>query len=264
MITSKNYTQLLIQVSLSQFTFLVKSQLSNEITSYQQIKLSNQEAIEQQLEEVFSKYEELRQSYDDILVFHDSRLNTFVPQAIFDENALGTYLQFTTKVFSTDFFSFDNLDSFEMNNVYVPFMNINNFLIDKFGAFHYHHLHTPLINQVLDFNKNQSTTRVYTHIQDNHFEIVVAKNSKLQLFNTYSYQTPEDFIYYLLFTYEQLQLNPDEHQLILFGTINKSDNRFKIAYEYIRNIEIKESKAFLSNNIESENAKKEHFILLNI
>ena len=264
MITSKNYTQLLIQVSLSQFTFIVKSQLSNEITAYQNIKLSNQEPIEQQLEKIFSKYEELRLSYDDILVYHDSRLNTFVPQAIFEEQALGTYLQFTTKVFATDFFSFDNLDIYEMNNVYVPFMNINNFLIDKFGAFHYHHLHTPLVSQVLEFNKDQATTRVYAHVQENHFELIVTKNSKLQLFNTYSYQTPEDFIYYVLFTYEQVQLNPDEHQLLVFGAIERNDALFNIAYQYIRNIEIKESSAFLSNHLDAKDAKKEHFILLNI
>lgn len=264
MITSKNYTQLLIQISLSQFTFIIKSKLSNEVTTYHHLKLSNENPLELQLEKIFSTYEELRQNYDDIIVYHDSKLNTFVPQAVFNEDALGSYLQFTTKVFTTDFFSFDTLDIYEMNNVYVPYMNINNFLIDKFGSFHYHHIHTPLVYQVLEFNKNHTATRVYAHIQESHFEIVVVKNSKLQLFNSFSYQTPEDFIYYLLFTYEQLQLNPDEHQLITMGFISKDDALYKIAYKYIRNIEIKESVAFLSNNIEAINAKKEHFILLNI
>jgi hypothetical protein len=46
------------------------------------------------------------------------------------------------------------------------------------------------------------------HFSEGHFEIIVIQNQKLLLFNSFDYQTPEDFIYYVLFTAEQLSLNP--------------------------------------------------------
>jgi hypothetical protein len=46
------------------------------------------------------------------------------------------------------------------------------------------------------------------HFSEGHFEIII-QNQKLLFFNSFDYQTPEDFIYYVLFTAEQLSLNPE-------------------------------------------------------
>jgi hypothetical protein len=43
------------------------------------------------------------------------------------------------------------------------------------------------------------------HFSEGHFEIIVIQNQKLLLFNSFDYQTPEDFIFVLP---EQLSLNP--------------------------------------------------------
>jgi hypothetical protein len=43
------------------------------------------------------------------------------------------------------------------------------------------------------------------HFSEGHFDCY--QNQKLLLFNSFDYQTPEDFIYYVLFTAEQLSLN---------------------------------------------------------
>ena len=58
------------------------------------------------------------------------------------------------------------------------------------------------------------------------------------MYNTFDYTTKEDFIYYLLFTAEQLGLNPEEFPLVLLGNVTKEDELFKIAYTYIRNVSI--------------------------
>jgi hypothetical protein len=75
------------------------------------------------------------------------------------------------------------------------------------------------------------------HFSEGHFEIIVIQNQKLLLFNSFDYQTPEDFIYYVLFTAEQLSLNPENFPLELIGNID-SEIFFKIAYKYIRNVSL--------------------------
>ena len=69
------------------------------------------------------------------------------------------------------------------------------------------------------------------------FEIVVIKNKKLELFNCFSFKTKEDFIYYILFTAEQLNLNPEELKLILLGDIKKESELYNTLYQYVRNVE---------------------------
>lgn len=264
MITAKNYTQLFIQASLSQFTFLVKSMLSHEITHFHQESLNPLEPFEPQLEAIFNAHELLQNKYDAVLVLHDNTLNTLVPQALFDENALGAYLQYSTKVFATDFFAFDELDSYEMNNVYVPYMNINNFLIDKFGGFTYQNINTPLISKILDLNKNQAQTSVYAYFQKDHFELIVAQNIKLILFNSFAYQSVEDFMYYILFTYEQLGLTPEIHPLILLGAVEDNDPIHQTTLRFIRNVSFIKSRVFISNLLKIREEADQHYILFNL
>ena len=67
-------------------------------------------------------------------------------------------------------------------------------------------------------------------------DILVCNEKGLQLFNTFKHQSAEDFIYYTLFVYEQLELNPDEIDCCLLGEIDKPSGIYDLTYKYIRNI----------------------------
>ena len=56
------------------------------------------------------------------------------------------------------------------------------------------------------------------------------------MYNCFEFKTKEDFIYYILFTAEQLHLNPEEFELILLGDIEKESELYTILYQYIRTI----------------------------
>ena len=75
--------------------------------------------------DAFNIHPELKDSYDEILVIHNNNLSTFVPEPLFDENFLGSYLQYNNKVFESDFFAFDKNHNYQMNTVYIPYANIN-------------------------------------------------------------------------------------------------------------------------------------------
>jgi hypothetical protein len=80
------------------------------------------------------------------------------------------------------------------------------------------------------------------------------------LFNTFDYKSPEDFIYYILFAAEQLQLNPEYFQLELLGKIAENDALYNIAYQYIRNVTLLDVSNVINPFTEAET--REHFILL--
>ena len=94
-----------------------------------------------------------------------------------------------------------------------------------------------------------------------HFEIVVLQNQKLLFFNSFDYKTPEDFLYYLLFTAEQLNMNPENFQLELLGTITQEDDFYQLAYKYIRNIDFFDVSELQKNNDFSTAENLKHFIL---
>jgi hypothetical protein len=263
-ITEKKYKKLSLQVSLTGLSFCVFDTLNNVILSVNEIHFDTfHKAIktEELFADAFRENAELKDSYDEIVVIHNNNLSTFVPEPLFDEHFLGSYLQYNTKVFETDFFAFDEIPNYQMNTVYIPYVNINNFFIDQFGSFDYKHANSILVSKLLDASKNNDDKKMIVNFNSGHFEIIVVQNQKLLLFNSFDYQTPEDFLYYLLFTAEQLGLNPENFKLELLGTIAEGDDFYQLAYKYIRNITLFDVSDFQKNNTFSTAQNRKHFTL---
>ncbi|WP_129749683.1 DUF3822 family protein [Flavobacterium beibuense] len=262
-ITTKNYKKLSMQISLNEMSFCCFDTLNQKITDCHSIAFSILKPLEDQLWKAFVNHPELMYDYDEIVVLHDNSLNTFVPTALFDEEFLGSYLQYNTKVFDTDFFAYDTIENYDINNVHVPFMDVNNFLIDRYGSFDYKNTNSILVSKLLDASRNVDDKQVFVHIQATHFEIIVVRNQKLLLFNSFEYNTPEDFLYYLLFTFEQLQLNPEFIKVSLLGKINEMHPCYEIAYKYIRNVVLFEPFALKEKWDRSMDQTLQHYILFN-
>jgi len=263
-ITDKKYKKLSIQVSLTGLSFCVFDTLNNTILSVQEIHFDTfhkTTKTEELFAEAFTENSEFKDSYDEILVIHNNNLSTFVPEALFDEHYLGSYMQYNTKVFDTDFYAFDTVSNYQMNNVYIPYVNINNYFIDQFGTFDYQHANTILVTKLLDASKNNDEKIMIVNFNPSHFEIVVLQNQKLHFFNSFEYQTPEDFLYYLLFTAEQLNMNPENFKLELLGTITEEDDFYQLAFKYIRNISQFNVSNLQKNNSFSTAQNRKHFIL---
>ncbi len=262
-ITEKIYKKLSIMVSPDGLSFCTVDTLNHRVLSFGEIKFdnANHTPVEELYGNAIKNHPELTEKYDDVLLVHYNNLSTFVPVALFDEHFLGSYLQYSTKVFETDFFAYDAMAVFHMNNVYIPYVNINNFFIDQYREFDYKHANTVLVWKLLEASKNVDEKKMFVHFNDKHFEIVVVQNQNLLLFNSFEYKNPEDFLYYILFTAEQLNLNPEYFKLELLGNIDPDSEFFKIAYRYVRNVSLYDTSGMEPYNSFTEAENRKHFIL---
>lgn len=264
-ITEKKYRKLVLLVGTKGFSYVVHDTLNQKVGAVQHIDFSTfprANKVEDHYWKAFVDHYDLTRDYDEVLVIHNNSLNTFVPKALFDEDFLGSYLQYNAKVFETDFFDYDDIPNTDMNNVYIPYVNINNFLIDQFGPFTYKNTNSILVSRLLEMSKNIDSKRVFVHFTKHCFEIVVVQNQKLLLFNSFEYRTKEDFLYYLLFTAEQLNLNPETFRLQLLGEISEDSEYFQMAYKYVRNVSLIDLDDFPGHSSLSKSDRLKHFILL--
>lgn len=262
-IASKNYKKLSLQVALNGLSFCVFDTLNDKVLDIQQVKFNYTQSLEDQLWRTFVDFPSLTRNYDEVVVLHDNNLNSFVPTALFDQEFIGSYLQYNTKVFETDFFAYDESETNDITNVHVPFVNVNNFLLDQFGSFDYKNVNTILVSRLLEMSRHKDEKQIFVHFQDTHFEIVIANNLNLLFYNSFEYKTPEDFVYYLLFTFEQLQLNPEKAAVYLLGKIDEKHPCFEIAYRYIRTISLLDTSALEARYSLSEVEALQYYILLN-
>jgi len=228
-----------IQISLFGLAFCMLNTKSNTISTLKNKSFSSKKTPTDLLDAVkhlFNTETALQHNFTKVTVVHVNEWSTLVPKPLFKEDALADYLKFNTKILKTDFLTFDTISQNDSVTVYAPFTNVNNYIFDQFGSFTYKHYSTVLIDQLLVLEKHSNTSKVYVNIRKNAFEIIAFDNGNLTLFNTFDFTTKEDFIYYLLFTLEQLQLNPETVKLVFLGQINKEDELYQIAYTYIRHV----------------------------
>lgn len=236
--------KLSIQVCLDGLSFCTQHTASKEIINYQAI-LFDQKAdpasLLGEVTTVFTTYPELQEPYKKVEVIYSNQLFTLVPKAVFDPEKLTDYLKFNTKILATDFVAYDLIDTQDMVTVYIPYTNINNFFFDTFGAFDYYHEMSLFIKNVLEKESNDESPKVYIHLHKNSFDLVATQKKKLLLANAFDFHSKEDFLYYTLFTIEQLELNPDTVAVVLSGQVQKEDPLYGMAYKYIRHLNIKET-----------------------
>ncbi len=265
-IIKDNYRKALsIQLSLDGFSFCISNSFTKEMQHFTVFTFeetsTTPEFLLSKIEEIFNDSTLLKQDFETVTVIHQNNLSTLVPSPLFNEEELNLYLDYNVKTLTNDYLAFDSLSQLDIKTVYIPYVNINNYLFQQFGEFEYKHHSTILIDKLVLHSKNNSEKQCFVHVSQRNFDIVIIENSNLLFYNSFTFQTKEDFIYYILFTAEQLKLNPEKFQLVFIGDIEKESELYHITYQYIRNIDfIKLENSFFEN--EEDVSNHSHYITL--
>ena len=257
-------TKLSIQFNLDGFSFCITNSTTKEVIYFSEYlfeeKQITPENLLNKIEEIFKTDEYLQKDFSSVLVIHQNNLFTLVPTPYFSENKISEYLNFNIKTLATDFIAFDDIGCVNAKNVYIPYVNINNYLFQNFGGFEYKHHLTVFIETLINLS-NYDEKKVFVNVSKSSIDIVVMRNKQLEFSNTFNFQTKEDFIYYILFTFEQLKLDVEEVKLYFTGDIELESEIYKITYQYIRNIFFLESNSNIFNKLNV--SKHSNYTLLN-
>ena len=255
--------KLSIQFNLDGFSFSIYNIISKKEVYFREYEFENSQVTPENLllkiKDIFKTDTQLQNDFSSVIVIHQNNLSVLVPNRYFNKKELASYLNFNIKKLTIDYIAFDHLEGLESKNVYIPYVNINNYLFQNFGEFEYKHHSTVLIEKLLNSTNNIEKT-MFVNVSKNSLDIVVLQNNQLILFNTFSYNTKEDFIYYILFVAEQLNLNVNEFSLHFTGKVNLEDAIYKITYKYIKNVYFLESNNTLFSELNI--ASHSNFILL--
>lgn len=163
-------------------------------------------------------------------------LNTLTPKALYDNSHGKEILGFNQALLQNEEEANDWLASIQAYNSYVIPEELERCFNKHFPDLKWKHDSSILIESLLHQFKLHEGQKVYLSIQNNSFDITVLEGKKLKFFNSFSYKSAEDLIYFLLFTYEQLNLNPDQIPTIISGEIEEDSEVYKFLYVYVRNI----------------------------
>ncbi len=263
-ISVEKFDKLSIQVGLNGLSFCVLDTIGKKIICADRLAFEKSLApkeLQENLKLLLEKHQLTTKGFSEVVVVHNNGLFSFVPKSLFNVDELANYLKFNTKILANDLIAHDTLESYDLVNVYVPFVNINNYIFDLFGEFEYKHNGTVLVQTLLNTPSTTKEPVCYVHIGENQIEITVISQKKLLLYNSFIFHTKEDFIYYLLFTMEQLQLDLETTKLKLFGSIEEGDPMYDLCYQYVKDVTIFTPSIAAYPNATADNASLDFTLL---
>ena len=129
----------------------------------------------------------------------------------------------------------DNLTKLNINNIYLPFVNINNYLIEKFKKIEFYHFNTITINKLFENNSYNSLNCI---IENFKLRLLVLKNGEVILFNSYEYKTLDDVLFYILLALNDKNYRRKNIKINIFSLdkVQEIKNKFS---KFLENMTVK-------------------------
>lgn len=213
--------ELSIQASLYGLSFMIKNPKTKENKFFEYLfDKTNPVQLEEKLKEIAKERPVLKHHFEKTKIIHHNLWNTLVPREYFEASAPEKYLKFNINLLPTDQASFDEITDLDIVNVYLPFVNINNFFLNYNPSVDYFHsasVFIDKINKIRSKKANLPLYDLYLNVFPQDFQMLIYKNEELLFFNSFEYQTKDDFLYFFFFVLESLKLDEKEMDFHLCG-----------------------------------------------
>jgi hypothetical protein len=84
---------------------------------------------------------------------------------------------------------------------------------------------------------NPQKSGVYIHVRGYNLQITVIDRQHLIFYNSFRFDSPGDFLYFVLLAYEQCRLKPDTTPLYISGTILENGAIYRNLFRYVQHIQ---------------------------
>ncbi len=264
---STNYN-LSIQLSLDGFSFTLFNTLNSKFLSLESVELNHPEnplAFSSIFSDYMNEHPWLKEAFNQISLFYETSRSTLVPAPLYHPDDEGLLAHFNFEVDENMEVLHDRLNSADAYLLYAIPGELKKSLEKSFPG-HLLKSHAAiLIEALMIVYKNQpSLKRVFVNVRNAQLDVVITEGNQLLFYNAFPYHSKQDFIYYIIFVLEQLNLNPEEIELTFSGRIDRKSTLYDMAWKYIRNIRFQElSPAFRYSYLFSDIPAHSYFTLLN-
>lgn len=166
---------------------------------------------------------------------------SLIPEALFEKDYLKEYLTLNTtldKEPDEEYHFFQQRQTAAVN-VFATNTRLTSWFNKMYPLKQVRLVHhtAPMIEGImLQKDKNAAEKSVFIQVEQYFLTIIVKQAKKLIFCNSFTFNTSEDFVYFILFVFDQLELNPEKCPVVVFGEITHDSESFSKLYKYIRHL----------------------------
>ncbi len=242
---NENY-RLSIQLRLNGFSFAIVDPVEKKLIQIKEFIVGDKlgQTIEEKWHLVMDNLTQLIEAkvivpklFQKVIISFQNMDYTFIPTSLFLEEKKETLLGFSQKIeypFQIIDGKIAGTDRMIVSAIYKP---LYLYLYNYFSEFELIHSIHVLQNQINKIHKNKKLgNRIYVSVTNRDMHIIAMQDETLLMSNSFSFTAKEDFVYFILLAYDQLNMNAEQDSLFFLGDIGRSSAIYNICWQYIRNI----------------------------
>ena len=235
---TRNYS-LALQLSLDGLSVAVLDDVLGRILALERFtfqSIQNFNILSRFIDQIVKQSAVLPYPYKKVNIAIVCQKATLVPDSLYNSDKATELLSFNHKIEEEETVAVDKLMNLDSKNIFAFSSSIKKIFSELYSNCTFEHYSSTLIETLLVLNKNSADKKMMVHVHASSLELIVLKGKELLFYNTFTYKSAEDFIYYILFVCEQLQLNPENVAVELLGAIEAESEEYKVVFKYIRNV----------------------------
>ncbi len=238
--THFNENSLFIEISSHHFACWVKEESSESIVAVEHFKIEeNNTDWEDVFYELRKQSALLDKSFNKTNIFYNFNEAVLIPAYKFNAGNASNYIDLMCGTNDNTVVKYDSINFFgeEIFNTYRVDAALSTFIQKNFLSVQEYHCYTGTLKEI---NKEQKADGdiIYLNLYQNKFIVLVIKNKKLHLIQTFNYTTNEDVLYYLLNIADTYKIAPTADPIIASGMIEEQGNLLKLLQQHFLKIYI--------------------------
>ncbi len=178
----------------------------------------------------------ISKKYNQVSISIANTYFAIVPKALFQKENLKSYIELNAKVANIVEYRFQILEKEGIVVCFALPKELSDWINQIFPKAKITHEISVVIQSVLRDFHSLSESKVVLNIHKGHFDLMFLSKGKLEFVNSFPFSEKEDLLYFVLFTLEQLNLDPHEIEVFLLGEIKKGSEQHQLLFQYIKNI----------------------------
>lgn len=211
--------------SLSYFLYDISNHTVEALTVFHFHKIDPEHNVAGIIKKIFEEQPLLQNNYDNVFISYAFGESILTPDVYHNRNAAQENITLFYGDLNKGIILTDRIEETNMVNVYRVHRDIHEVISGHFPAAQYFHQYSWLIKQLTQV---ENTMKVIFY--QNKIVIVLVKNDKLQIMQTFHYVAAEDVVYHMLNICHQFQAEPVNIELC--GMIEKNSNLFTQIHKY--------------------------------
>lgn len=235
LLNSEHY-KITLQILPDCISFTILDTIRKKYVLLNHYQLENPENFNDILKPIISNNEILKSNFEDFRIFVFSANVTIIPKVFSNSEKNQDYLKFNfgeeniNNGFVCDS-AFDSMLSYNISQeINEAISTINRKVV-------FPHASSILKEAQIVCLQKEIFNGVFLSIMPQYIEVVVVKDSKLELFNIFHYQTDDDFCYYLVYLFDLFKFDKEKNPIVISGIIKKNDSRIVKAEEFFKKIQ---------------------------